>query len=254
MLYATIGSGKRLRPLLCLAVASDYGNSRSALPPACAIELLHSYSLVHDDLPSMDDDALRRGKPACHIRFGEATALLAGDGLQALAYAELAKAKLGDAAIAELARASGWQGMVGGQALDLAKQATNLKALQEMHFRKTGALFVAAARLGAMSAGIAARKLRVPTNFAQAFGLLFQIANDIADEVTPAKVSGKKRGSDQDRKRATYLTVLGMDEARRQLHYTWQNVRGKLSSFPVGRNRTRELCAWIFPTLVGKQS
>lgn len=248
MRYATLGAGKRLRPLLCMAAASDCGNATAALAAACSVEMIHSYSLIHDDLPCMDDDDLRRGQPACHVRFGQAMALLAGDALQTLAFAQLAKTASSAIAVSELAQACGATGMVGGQAIDVSRQADDQTTLREMHERKTGALFCCAVRLGAQAVDATSRELRALTDWAAAFGLAFQIADDIADETESAATTGKSPGSDRSAGGTSYVTVLGLPQARKQLTTALQQLSKMIKRLPGGEDsRTRAMCHLVFP-------
>lgn len=222
MRYASLNGGKRVRACLVYAAGEALGAPLALLDaPACALELIHAYSLVHDDLPSMDDDDLRRGRPTCHKAFDEATALLAGDALQTLAFETLAQARL-DAAvrvqlIAELAAAAGSLGMAGGQAIDLqaVDQALSLAQLEDMHRRKTGALIRAAIRLGAL-AGAARDEglLRQLDTYAACIGLAFQVVDDILDVEGETATLGKRAGADQARKKPTYATLLGLAGAK----------------------------------------
>ncbi len=227
MRYVTLDGGKRVRASLVYAAGQAVGAPDSALDvPACAVELIHAYSLVHDDLPSMDNDDLRRGKPTCHKAYDEATALLAGDALQSLAFEILAQ----DAAltisshqrlnmIALLAQAAGSQGMAGGQAIDLASagQSISLMQLEDMHRRKTGALIHAAVMLGAHTQeNTAAAKLQALEQYSRAVGLAFQITDDILDVEGRADTLGKNPGVDQARGKPTYTSVLGLAEAKKR--------------------------------------
>jgi len=228
MRYAVLGGGKRLRPILVYAT----GNALGAVPerldaPAAAVEIIHAYSLVHDDLPAMDDDDLRRGRPTCHVAFGEATAILAGDALQALAFGVLA----GDSALADapallvemlhvLAGACGSHGMAGGQALDLAAVGRVLDAaeLERMHVHKTGALIRASVRLGALGAGCADQVvLDALERYGHCIGLAFQIRDDIIDVEGDSATLGKTAGKDAANAKPTYPAILGMDASRAQL-------------------------------------
>ena len=221
MRYATLGGGKRLRACLVYATGEALGAALEALDPAAAaVELIHAYSLVHDDLPCMDDDDMRRGRPSCHKAFGEATALLAGDALQTEAFTVLAAAEtLSPHArirmVEELARASGSLGMAGGQALDLkAGPDATIDMLEERHGRKTGALIHAAVRLGALAAAP-----EIPAaldDYGRALGLAFQIADDLLDVEGVAVVVGKTIGADAAAGKATFASVLGVTEARRR--------------------------------------
>ncbi|MBS0556450.1 MAG: (2E,6E)-farnesyl diphosphate synthase [Proteobacteria bacterium] len=226
MRYAVLGGGKRLRPVLVYATGSALGAPLEALDAAaCAVEVIHAYSLVHDDLPAMDDDDLRRGRPTCHVAFGEAMAILAGDALQALAFEILAadKAHL-DAThvdmLRTLAAACGAQGMAGGQALDLAAVGKSLTvdALDRMHEHKTGALIRASVRLGALAAGCAdATTLAALDAYGHAIGLAFQIRDDILDVEGDSATIGKTPGKDAANAKPTYPAILGMDASRARL-------------------------------------
>ncbi len=229
MRYATLGGGKRLRACLVYATGEALGATVSQLDRgAAAVELVHAYSLVHDDLPCMDDDDMRRGKPSCHKAFGEATALLAGDALQTEAFAVLAAPSpvSGDVRarmVAELARASGSQGMAGGQALDLkaGPQAT-VEILEERHTRKTGALIHAAVRLGALAA-----QSEVPPGldaYGLTLGLAFQIADDLLDVEGEAITVGKTVGADAAAGKATFASVLGVPAARRKARALYEDA------------------------------
>lgn len=226
MRYAVLGPGKRLRPLLVYATGNVLGAALDALDrSACAVEIIHAYSLVHDDLPAMDDDDLRRGRPTCHIVFGEAMAILAGDALQALAFEILAAdaqhaPDLHLAMLRTLANACGAQGMAGGQALDLAAVGTTLAidALDRMHAHKTGALICASVRLGALAAGCRdAATLDALDAYARAIGLAFQIRDDILDVEGDSAVIGKTAGKDATNSKPTYPAILGMQASRARL-------------------------------------
>ena len=225
MRYATLNGGKRVRAALVYAAGSALGAQEAALDaPACAVELVHAYSLVHDDLPCMDDDDLRRGKPPCHKAYDEATALLAGDALQSLAFQILAsdtEPALGAARrlemIEALARAIGPEGMAGGQAIDLESVGRKLAPpqLEDMHRRKTGALIRAAVRLGALArAGADAPLLAALDEYGAAVGLAFQIADDILDVEGSTETLGKTAGSDATRGKPTYPAVIGLAAAK----------------------------------------
>ena len=225
MRYAALGGGKRLRAALVFAAGEAVGAETEALDvPACALELMHAYSLVHDDLPAMDDDDLRRGQPSCHRAFGEATAILAGDALQTRAFELLAQdATLTVSAgrrlsmIVRLAHAAGSMGMAGGQAIDLGAvgKPLSLQELEDMHSRKTGALIGAAVILGALSRENAGKDLVAPLEiYAGAIGLAFQIADDILDVAGDTHSLGKPPGGDQKNAKPTYPALLGLDRAR----------------------------------------
>lgn len=222
MRYGVLDGGKRLRALLVLAAAHAVrGEREAALRAACSVELIHAYSLVHDDLPCMDDDVMRRGKPTVHVRFGVAPAMLAGDAMQALAFEVLTP---GDASVAPalqarlcglLARAAGAEGMAGGQAIDLASVGLPLDehALSDMHRRKTGALLCASVMMGAACGAATPEQSRALAAYGDAIGLAFQVVDDILD-VTQASVTlGKTAGKDQDSNKPTYVSVLGLEAA-----------------------------------------
>ncbi|MGH8157577.1 MAG: polyprenyl synthetase family protein [Rhodanobacter sp.] len=227
MRYAVLGGGKRLRPLLVYAAAHALGSDDTALDAAaCAVELIHAYSLVHDDLPAMDDDALRRGRPTCHIVYGEAMAILAGDALQALAFEILADdmAKRVDAAtvvamLHTLGRACGAEGMAGGQALDLAAvgRKLSLAELEHMHACKTGALIRASVQLGGLLAGADANTRDALDRYAHAVGLAFQVRDDILDVEGESAVIGKTAGKDAAADKPTFPSIIGLDASRARL-------------------------------------
>ena len=221
--YALEGPGKRVRPVLCLMAAEACGTSRRrAMPAALALEMIHTYSLVHDDLPAMDDDDLRRGRPTVHKAFDEATAILAGDALLTLAFEVLASAALPAerraALVLELARGAGWAGMVGGQALDLEAEGrrVGLSGLLGIHRRKTGALLLAAVRMGGIAAGADRRRMDVLTVYGRAVGLAFQIQDDILDVTGSEKAMGKRLRKDAASGKATYPGLLGLERSRRR--------------------------------------
>ena len=222
MRYAVLGGGKRLRPLLVLAsCAAVGGDGFAAMRAACAVELIHAYSLVHDDMPCMDDDVMRRGKPTTHVAFGEAQAMLAGDAMQALAFEVLTP----DTGIAPalqarlcslLARSAGHDGMAGGQAIDLASIGKQLDecTLRDMHRRKTGVLLQASVMMGAACGPASAQATQALSDYGAALGLAFQVVDDILDVTQDSVVLGKTAGKDQDANKPTYVSVLGLDEAR----------------------------------------
>lgn len=227
MQYGALLGGKRLRPFLVYATGKMFGVSITTLDaPAAAVECIHAYSLMHDDLPAMDNDDLRRGQPTCHIKFGEASAILAGDALQTLAFSILSDAPMTEvsdrdrlAMLSELATASGVAGMCGGQALDLEAegQRVNLEMLERIHRHKTGALIRAAVRLGALSAGEQGRKaLPLLDKYAECIGLAFQVQDDILDVVGDTATLGKRQGADQQLGKSTYPALLGLEQARKK--------------------------------------
>lgn len=222
MRYAALGPGKRVRPFLVYTAGELAGAEATVLDaPACALEMIHAYSLVHDDLPAMDDDDLRRGRPTCHRAFDEATAILVGDALQTHAFELLAEAP-GLAAetrltmIATLAHAAGHRGMVGGQAMDLAAvgQQRTLTELEQMHRLKTGALIEASVILGAMAGGADKAMREALTRYARAIGLAFQVRDDILDVTADSHTLGKTQGKDAAREKPTYVSLLGLDAAQ----------------------------------------
>jgi len=221
--WSVFAGGKRFRPTLLLAVGQAFGAVvEQLIATACAFEMIHTYSLIHDDLPAMDDDDLRRGRPTCHIRFDEATAILAGDALQTLAFQTVADDDRLDAStrialISELARAAATpEGMVAGQALDMEAEARQVNGveLQEIHRLKTGALIVGAARCGALIGQASAAELSAISNYSTHLGLLFQITDDLLDITASAAELGKTPGKDVRSRKATYPALYGIDEAR----------------------------------------
>jgi len=239
MRHAALGGGKRLRPLLGHAAGHALGVSGGDLDePAIAVELVHAFSVVHDDLPSMDDDELRRGRPTVHVAFDEATAILAGDALQALAFEVLAAAALPAevriALVGELAHASGMQGMCAGQALDMDATGNELAeaALSRLHSLKTGALIRAAVRMGAIAAGAPANAMPALDRYARALGLAFQIRDDILDVEGDASQLGKTAGKDQAQGKNTYPRLLGMDGSHARLRGLSEEMEAALS--PLG--------------------
>lgn len=227
--WSVFAGGKRFRPLLLLAVGETFGAARESLvTTACALEMIHTYSLVHDDLPSMDNDDLRRGRPTCHVRFGEATAILAGDALLTLAFKTVAQdAKLSATQrvllISEIAAAAGTpDGMVAGQAYDLEAEARNVAAneLEKIHRLKTGALITAAARCGAIIADASTATLQAVTDYASQLGLLFQITDDLLDVTATAEAIGKTPGKDARSRKATYPALYGIEATRKYLAST----------------------------------
>ena len=221
--WSLFAGGKRFRPLLLLAAGEEFGaRVDDLLDTACALEMIHTYSLIHDDLPSMDDDDLRRGRPTCHVRFGEATAILAGDALQTLAFQTIAEdEKLSPAVrvglVSEVARASATpHGMVAGQAHDLEAESREVSGeeLERIHRLKTGALVTCAARSGALIAGAKGLELESVGRYGAALGLLFQITDDLLDVTATAEDLGKTPGKDARSRKATYPALYGLDAAR----------------------------------------
>jgi len=222
MRYGVLDGGKRLRPLLVLAAAQAvHGHRDAAMRAAVAVELIHAYSLVHDDMPCMDNDVLRRGKPTVHVQFGEAQAMLAGDAMQALAFEVLTpEAGVSPALQARLcsllARSAGHAGMAGGQAIDLASIGVQLdeRTLRDMHHRKTGALLQASVLMGAACGEVNAAQWSALGDYGDALGLAFQVVDDILDVTQASSTLGKTAGKDLDNNKPTYVTVLGLDAAR----------------------------------------
>ena len=254
MRYATLGGGKRVRPLLAFAA----GELTDAQPEAldivgCAVEMIHAYSLVHDDLPCMDDDVLRRGRPTCHVEYDEPTALLVGDSLQTQAFELLAAQPLGDTRqqlemIALLAHASGSRGMAGGQAIDLAAVGTALSQpeLELMHALKTGALIRAAVMLGALCGRpLSADERNALDRFAKRAGLLFQVVDDILDCTASTATLGKTAGKDEAADKPTYVALLGLDAARTYAEELRTEALSALSMFGERASRLIQLADFI---------
>ena len=245
--YSLFAGGKRLRPALALGAAEVVsGDGAPALPVACALEMIHTYSLIHDDLPAMDDDDLRRGKPTCHKAFGEATAILAGDALLTMAFA--IAAETGSTAIVrELALAAGVGGMVGGQQMDLEGegQQLGLEALQRIHRAKTGALIRVSARCGAMVAGGSTAQVAALTAYGEHLGLAFQITDDMLDVSGTEAVIGKRVGSDESRNKSTYPALLGLDESRRLAMEAVARAIAALESFGGEAAALRDLARYV---------
>ena len=254
MRYATLGGGKRVRPLLAFAAGELTGAEPEKLEVvASAVELIHAYSLVHDDLPCMDDDVLRRGRPTCHVEFDEATALLVGDSLQTLAFELLAGQPLGEPArqlemIALLAHASGSRGMAGGQAIDLAATGKPLSQpeLELMHALKTGALIRAAVLLGALAGQpLSADERQNLDRFAKRAGLLFQVVDDILDCTASTATLGKTAGKDEAADKPTYVSLLGLEAARAYADELRSEALAALTCFGERAARLTQLADFI---------
>jgi farnesyl diphosphate synthase len=251
MRYASLGGGKRVRPLLVYAASELTGaDPARADPRAAAVELIHAYSLVHDDLPCMDDDALRRGKPTCHVAFDVATALLAGDALQSLAFATLADA--GDAQAGEacrlLAQAAGHAGMAGGQQLDLDATGAmpDAAALSRLHSMKTGALIRASVQLGARCGRpLSAAEAGALDRYAHAAGLAFQVVDDVLDVEGSSASLGKTAGKDAAQRKSTFVTLLGVDAARTHARKLRDDAHAALAPFGGAALRLTEIADWI---------
>ncbi|MEO5334328.1 MAG: polyprenyl synthetase family protein [Magnetococcus sp. YQC-5] len=248
--HSLMGGGKRLRPILVLASAEAVGGRiHDLLPFACALECIHTYSLIHDDLPAMDNDDLRRGRPTCHKAFDEATAILAGDALLTLAFELAAQPILHQdstillAMIAQLARDAGIHGMVGGQMLDILaeNQETTLVELQNIHIHKTGALIRAACLIGAQLGGGTPEQVRCLNRFGEAFGLAFQITDDILDEIGDSRIMGKTPGNDRKRNKASYPVLMGLPQARQEAQIMVQEALQALTPFSSTADPLRAL-------------
>ena len=248
MQYGALLGGKRLRPFLVYATGQMFGVSLSTLDaPAAAVECIHAYSLMHDDLPAMDDDDLRRGLPTCHVKFGEANAILAGDALQTLAFSIISDAPMPEvsdrdriAMISELAQASGIAGMCGGQALDLEAEGhqVELDALERIHRHKTGALIRAAVRLGALSAGDKGREcLAILDKYAESIGLAFQVQDDILDVTSTTEELGKPVHSDEKNEKTTYVTLFGTDGAEQEVKRLTKEAVDELKNLSCPRDK-----------------
>lgn len=251
MEYSLLAPGKRLRPTLLLAFYEMCGgNASDVLPFACAVEMIHSYSLIHDDLPCMDDDDLRRGRPSNHIVFGEDIALLAGDALQALAYQTMLSEGMVDRfgvnaakAAQILAEASGAVGMVGGQVIDLETEGKNppLDMIKLMYFKKTGRLIKAPCLMGCTLANADSEKLSAAKEYSENIGLAFQIVDDILDITSDTKTLGKPVGSDAENEKVNYVTVLGIDKSREKVNTLTEQAVEQLAVFDSDTKFLKEL-------------
>jgi len=256
MKYSLMAGGKRIRPILCLAAAEAVGgNPKDALMAACAMEMVHTYSLIHDDLPAMDDDQLRRGKPTCHIAFDEATAILTGDALLTMAFEILASVPVenGDQAakwlqvIRIIASAAGSRGMIQGQMLDIAAEGRQLNVtdLESMHFLKTGALIEASLQCGALLAGADQAQLGFLKTYARGIGLAFQVADDILNVEGNPKVMGKAVGTDRLNKKSTYPSLLGLDASKEFAQKLIRQALQALETFDNKADPLRALAVYI---------
>ena len=243
MRYAVLDGGKRLRPLLVMAAAEAVsGDSANALRAAVAVELIHAYSLVHDDMPCMDNDVLRRGKPTVHVKYGEAQAMLAGDAMQALAFEVLTpdagmSPQLMASLVRMLARASGHDGMAGGQAIDLASVGRQLDeaALRDMHRRKTGVLLQASVMMGAACGPADAAALAALSEYGAAIGLAFQVVDDVLDVTQASEVLGKTAGKDVDQNKPTFVSLLGLAAAQKYAHELRDQAHAALARSGLGQ-------------------
>lgn len=256
MRYSVMNGGKRVRPLLAYAACEALGGqAEQANGAACAVELIHAYSLVHDDLPAMDDDDLRRGQPTTHKKFDEACAILAGDGLQSLAFSALLDPSLSNPQteirlqmVSALALAAGPAGMVGGQAIDLGSVGLKLdqKALELMHRHKTGALIEVSVKLGALASGRAEKdELKSLQTYAQAIGLAFQVQDDILDVESDTETLGKRQGADIARDKPTYPALLGLDAAKAYALELRDQALHALRPFDAAAEPLRDLARYI---------
>lgn len=256
MRYSLLGGGKRIRPILCMAAAEAVGGgAESVLTAACALECIHTYSLIHDDLPAMDDDDFRRGKPTCHRIFGDALAILAGDALLTEAFAILAHSASNDPdrcplhlqVLADIAAAAGAGGMVGGQVMDIEAEggALDLTTLYEIHAKKTGAMIVAAITSGARLGGATEHDISALSSYGRHLGLAFQIADDILNVVGDKEITGKATGSDEKRGKVTFPALVGLDEARQKLEREVLSAMGYLSAFGEKADPLRHLATYV---------
>jgi geranylgeranyl diphosphate synthase type II len=257
ILYCLLAGGKRLRPILCLAACEAVGGDmEAALPAACAIEMIHTYSLIHDDLPALDNDAVRRGQPTCHVQFGEATAILCGDGLLTMAFELLSESgvKHGGAqmhlwlrCVHLISKAAGCRGMVEGQAKDLASEGVALdeKTLKRLHGQKTGALIRAAVESGAMLGGGSNRQIDPLVSYAVDIGLAFQVVDDILNVTGNPETMGKAVGTDQEREKNTYPALLGLDASHRYANDLIDRALKALSIFDKKAEPLRAIARYI---------
>jgi geranylgeranyl diphosphate synthase type II len=253
MRYAVFAGGKRLRPVLCLAAAEACGGEMSAaLAPACALELMHTYSLVHDDLPAMDDDDLRRGRPTCHKVYGEAIGVLCGDALLTEAFIVLAKTPAtkrygAREYITELAVTGGSRKLIGGQVMDLEGEGKSLttRDLIRIHEAKTAALLTSSLRLGAMTANATPARLEALTSFGYHLGLAFQVIDDILDVTQSTEVLGKTAGKDAAVEKSTYPSVMGLEKSRKEAAKLTKAAMDALKPFGKNAARLEEIAAYL---------
>jgi geranylgeranyl diphosphate synthase, type II len=253
MRYSLFAGGKRLRPILCLESARMFCDPPdAAFPAACAIEFIHTYSLIHDDLPALDNDDLRRGKPTCHKKFGDAIAILAGDALLTLAFETLAKSQIEPrrsvCLVAEVSQAAGTvRGMVGGQVADLEaeRKAVGLDALEYIHRSKTAALIRAAIVSGAIAGGAADGDVDRLRSFGESIGWAFQVVDDILDVEESSAALGKTAGKDQAQQKATYPALIGLEKSREKANELAGQAIAELSPFGVRADRLRQLAEFL---------
>lgn len=256
MTYSLMAGGKRIRPVLCLAAAEAVGgNAEEAVPAACALEMVHTYSLIHDDLPAMDDDALRRGQPTCHVAFDEATAILAGDALLTLAFQTLSTIGLSNAGRTEkwmqviqlISYAAGYCGMIQGQMLDISSEGrpSTLAELKSMHRLKTGALIEASLISGAVLGGLNSDRVSLLESYAQNIGLAFQVADDILNVEGDPEIMGKAVGTDMLRHKNTYPSLLGLQESKEFASELVENALQALETFDEKAVPLRAIAKYI---------
>lgn len=256
MTYSLMAGGKRIRPVLCVAAAEAAGgNPEDALPAACALEMVHTYSLIHDDLPAMDDDALRRGKPTCHMAFDEATAILTGDALLTLAFQTLASIELSNAeqaakwlrVIRLISYAAGYCGMIQGQMLDITSEGRQLTLaeLKSLHRLKTGALIEASISSGAVLGGLNSNKISMFESYAQNIGLAFQVTDDILNVEGDPEIMGKAVGTDKLRNKSTYPSLLGLKKSKDFAGKLVENALQALESFDQKAEPLRAIAKYI---------
>ncbi len=254
--YSVFAGGKRIRPILMIAACEAVGGDvAQVIPAACAMEMIHTYSLIHDDLPAMDDDDFRRGRPTCHKVFGDAIAILAGDALQTEAFLLLSgmaagqgeAAEIGRQVIHTIARCAGSMGMVGGQVVDMESEGReiDLPTLEYIHTRKTGALILASVQSGALLGGADREAFEALSRYAEAAGLAFQVADDILDIVGDQALLGKDVGSDVARGKATYPALLGLEQARQRARELRDLALAALSGFGEQADPLREIARYI---------
>lgn len=248
MRYSVFAGGKRFRPALCIAACEACGgDSKMAMAAACSLELLHTYTLIHDDLPAMDDDTLRRGQPTCHIAFDEATAILAGDALLTLAFEVLSTLPQGGMLAGELARAAGSRGVIGGQAEDLAAEGKlpDAELVNYIHRNKTAALIRAACVMGGICTGADDDALKALARYGEDIGLAFQITDDLLDETATVEELGKDIGSDRERGKMTYPAVHGTEQAKNRTEELIQEAKQALQVLPGDTSVLEELAEFI---------
>ena len=254
MRYSLFAGGKRLRPILAMATGELFGVSEEdLLPAACTLEMIHTYSLIHDDLPAMDDDDLRRGMPTCHVRYGEAIAILAGDALLTQAFITLSTTPINDpliriALLRELSTASGTiNALIGGQVLDLTSEGKRVNGaeLEMIHRAKTGALIRCAVRMGALIGGASSRELTALTTYGEKIGLAFQIADDLLDETATTAQLGKTAGKDAATKKATYTSLYGLDGAQQLARRVVEEAHASLHQLDLDITRLEAIARFI---------